>query len=132
MTKEKGAASVVVSATLDPNCARKRWRHMNDQLGARLLIDRFLTASGSAAIERIADQLGDTGQQEAVEALLWRLGDAQVQDDPDTEDAVCSALTKLGLMRRLGNLTFVFDENSALLRAAIDQDKQIIPRKYFP
>lgn len=69
-----------------------------------------------------------------ISTLLSRLGDSQVQDD-DVRDAVCSALVELGIMVKLGNLTFVFRKQESLTRTVLDMlsspECQYVPREYY-
>ena len=70
------------------------------------LIALFAEATQPREIELIADHLGDSGDCRAIRPLLARLGDCQVQEDPDVEDAVCRALMALGVMCSSGNQRF--------------------------
>jgi hypothetical protein len=70
------------------------------------LIALLAEATAPREIELIADHLGATGDQRAIRPLLARLGDCQVQEDPDLEDAVCRALMALGVMGSSGNQRF--------------------------
>jgi uncharacterized protein with von Willebrand factor type A (vWA) domain len=99
------------------------------------IIDEFSRAKDFSEIERLADELGDFSDDRASEALIRRLSDIQVQEDPDVEDAVCSALVKLGLMKKLGNLNFrVLPQNELqdMQRKLVYEEYSMqIPFKYF-
>jgi hypothetical protein len=85
-------------------------------------------------LEKLADIIGNAGNKEAIKPLLYRLGDDHVQDDPDVEDAVGTALVKLGVMRTLGNLNFRFLEKSLLpsgVPELLEEYISLIPRQYF-
>lgn len=104
----------------------------HDELSA--LIEKFRNTNNLTELENIADQLGTIGNERAIESLLYRLGDNQVQEDPDVEDAVCDALVKLGIMTRIGNLNFRFINSSLMKKdflAIIEKYKRSIPNKYF-
>jgi hypothetical protein len=97
------------------------------------LIDNFSQAISSEDLERLADDLGSTGDPAAIEILIYRLGDAKVQDDADVEDAVCGALTRLGVMEKLGNLNYRFlgeDELPEEAKRGLMQYSQLVPEKY--
>lgn len=76
-----------------------------------VLIATLANTRDAVAVERIADSVRRDSGANVAAALLKRLGDALVQEDRDAEDAVCDALVRLGLMRRLGNLRFVFADS---------------------
>jgi len=98
-------------------------------------IDAFLRANSCEAIEAAADRLGDIANPSVLDALLYRLGDAPVQEDPDVEDAVCSALVSLGVMHRLGNRNFRFvfrDElDPAPAELVYEKYRQLCPSCYY-
>ncbi len=95
-------------------------------------IDELRSTNDSQRLEDLADMLGAVGDVRAIPALLYRLGDSIVQDDPDVENAVGDALVYLGVMRRLGNLNFRFVRDLAPPAAQwIEENIQTIPRKYF-
>lgn len=58
------------------------------------LIAEFRECQNFERLEKLADIIGNAGNKEAIKPLLYRLGDDHVQDDPDVEDAVCTALVK--------------------------------------
>jgi phosphoglycerate kinase len=97
------------------------------------LITNFRETADIAEIERLADDLGETGDPAAIDVLLYRLGDEKVQSDPDAEDAVCSALMRLRVMEKRGNLNYRFlpdSELSATAKMALDRYARLIPSKY--
>ena len=51
------------------------------------LLQEFERTNDPRRIEALADRIGASGAPGAVRALLWRLGDWPVQEDPDVEDA---------------------------------------------
>lgn len=61
-------------------------------------------------LEALADR-AQSHDNDAKLALLERLPDALVQDDPDTESAVCDALVRLGAMTQIGNLNYEFTDS---------------------
>ena len=79
-------------------------------------IDRLTATRDPAGIEHLADELINTGAQdwtgdtrrELIEALVLCLAGDSIREDPDAEDALCSMLEQLGVMRRAGNLVFEF------------------------
>jgi hypothetical protein len=86
-----------------------------------------------ARIEALADGLDDSGGVRATRALVWRLGDSHVQDDPDVEDAVCGALVSLGVMRSSGNQRFAFLPRHELpdgVAELLHQLETVIPMRY--
>jgi len=98
------------------------------------LITKFKSATDFQLLEELADKIGDSGDERAIEVLIYRLGDERVQADADVEDAVCSALVKLGVMNKLGNLLYSFSEESFQSKTVselIKRYKQWIPKKYF-
>lgn len=98
------------------------------------LIQDFAKANDAEELSRLADDLGEAGDPEAITVLLHRLGDQKVQDDPDVEDAVCSALVRLGVMEKRGNLNFRFVNRSLLAPAVvtwIDEHRAWVPMKYL-
>jgi hypothetical protein len=100
----------------------------------RPLVEHFAQASDLVEIERLADDLGTTHDPEAIDILLYRLGDGKIQSDADAEDAVCSALVELGVMLKRGNLNYRFLADEALppaARAALGKYAPLIPRKYY-
>jgi hypothetical protein len=98
------------------------------------LIENFRKEQDLEEIERLADDLGESGDKAAIDVLVSRLGDGRVQTDDDTRDAICSALVRLGVMSQLGNLTYRFrsdEEMPAEGRVAIATHIQTIPQGYF-
>jgi hypothetical protein len=66
--------------------------------------------------------------------LLWRLGDSVVQDDRDVEDAVCGALSALGVMRSAGSRTFSLRPQNELndeVLAVLREFAVVLPHRYF-
>ena len=97
------------------------------------LIGEFLAARDPVEIERLADDLGDTGDPRAIEPLVRRVSDWMVQADGDAEDAICGALVKLGVMHKLGNLNFRWlpaEDLSADTRLILTSQLQALPAKY--
>ena len=98
------------------------------------LIEIFLNAKRGEEIERIADGFSDPTDMRPVLALMYRLGDSIVREDPDVEDAVCSALVRRGIMECRGNQTFQFRSREVLPAEALDALTKYagyIPNKYF-
>lgn len=98
------------------------------------LITEFKESQDSERIEALADKLGETDDRQVIEPLLYRLGDSRVQEDPDIEDAVCTALVRLGVMQKLGNLNFRFVDESSMPEGIMNLIKKYerwIPRKYM-
>lgn len=101
---------------------------------AALMIEEFRGATDLQRIEQLADNLAEGGEGRAIGPLLYRLGDIQVQADPDVEDAVCGALVKFGVMLQLGNLNYRFEDSSKLeadVKKTLESYREWIPRKYF-
>jgi hypothetical protein len=98
------------------------------------LLQEFERTNDPRRIEALADRIGASGAPGAVRALLWRLGDWPVQEDPDVEDAVCGALVRLGVMRSRGNQTFAFLPRHELPPDVVDLVRQLgnaIPMRYL-
>ena len=98
------------------------------------IIGEFKKSQNFQRIEELADIIGDIGDRRAIEPLLYRLGDTYVQEDPDVEDAVCEALVKLGVMRKIGNLNYKFLDKTLLsddVLRLLEKYKILIPRKYI-
>jgi hypothetical protein len=107
---------------------------MNSVSNVDDLLQQFRATSDLETLEQLADRLGESGDRRAVTTLLYRLGDLPVQEDRDVEDAVCDALVRFGVMRKLGNLTFEFNPPETLpeeVRQWLDSHRLIVPRKYF-
>lgn len=96
----------------------------------------------TADIERFADEVTlhaaardwrDGQRSAAVETLVLALSDDWVCQDPDAEDAVCSALEAVGVMRRVGNLVFEIVSDADLSEAdgdAVRRCRTWLPRRY--
>ncbi len=96
----------------------------------------------AADIERAADEVThrvagggwpECQRAAAVETLVLALSDDWVRQDPDTEDAVCSALETLGVMRRVGNLVFELLPENELAerdRASVQRCRAWLPGRY--
>jgi hypothetical protein len=98
------------------------------------LITRFDHATQPREIELLADLLADARDPRAIRALLERLSDSRVQEDRDVEDAVCQALTALGVMYSSGNLSFSLRPKNALpddVVRSIRDLSGVIPWRYF-
>ena len=109
-------------------------RESTKEINLISLIAEFRECQDFERLEKLADRIGNAGDKEVIEPLLYRLGDDHVQDDPDVEDAVCRALVKLGVMRTMGNLNFKFLEKSLLpggVFELLEEYISLIPRKYF-
>lgn len=97
------------------------------------LIENFARAQDTSEIARLADDLGAAGDPAAIDILIYRLGDNNIQSDPDLEDAVCSALVRLRVMEKCGNLNYTFypeEDSSSEARVALQKHTQLIPGKY--
>jgi hypothetical protein len=110
---------------------------MNSSLGrpwiSTSLIENFSRARDSSEIERLADDLGEAGDPAAIKVLLSRLGDNKIQSDQDVEDAVCGALVRLRVMRKVGNLRYFLLGEDVLpdeAKIALKEYAQLIPQKY--
>ena len=120
--------------------------HPLDAWGSVARVDdaltRLRTSSRAAELERLADELtADTGalppgrRNDLVEVLVLRLCDETARDDSDAEDAICSALARLGVMRRAGNLVFTFRADDDLPSgdaSVVARYDAWLPRKYAP
>ena len=98
------------------------------------LIALFGEATQPREIEVIADHLGEAGDRRVIRPLLARLGDCQVQEDPDVEDAVCRALMSLGVMCSSVNLRFSLRPRRVLPDDVVDTIRELaatIPWRYF-
>jgi hypothetical protein len=98
------------------------------------LIALFAETTQAREIELIADHLGGAGDTRAIRPLLARLGDCQVQEDPDVEDAVCRALMALGVMQSSGNLSFSLRPRRSLPDDVVETIRELaatIPWRYF-
>ena len=85
-------------------------------------------------IEQAADELNAARDRRAIRPLLMHLGDRQVQDDPDVEDAVCHALISLGVMCSTGNLSFSLRPRRVLPDDVVETIRElaaVIPWRYF-
>jgi len=94
----------------------------------------LIRATDPRVIEAVADQLGAAGDRRAVRPLLMRLGDCRVQEDRDVEDAVCSALVALDVMRCAGNLSFSFLPPEVLADDVVETMSELastIPQRYY-
>ena len=86
------------------------------------------------SIAAIADQLGAARDRRAIRPLLMRLGDCDVQEDRDVEDAVCRALVALEVMRCSGNLSFSLRPRPDLADDVVETIREVaetIPWRYF-
>jgi hypothetical protein len=97
------------------------------------VVEELARTTNARRIETLADLVTPAADPAITHALLWRLGDCIVQDDPDVEDAVCSALVRLRVMRRLGNQRFQFRPRHELPSdvVAMLRDDIVIPLRYF-
>ena len=86
------------------------------------------------SIAAIADQLRAVHDPRAIRPLLMRLGDCDVHEDRDVEDAVCRALVALGVMRCSGNLSFSLRPRPDLADDVVETIRELaetIPWRYF-
>ena len=94
-----------------------------------------------AEVEHLADELARVGADrwtgsvrgDLIEALVLCLTGDSIRQDADAEDAICSALGQLGVMRRAGNLVFEFlpdDELAPSDLVAIPRYRGWLPGKY--
>jgi hypothetical protein len=95
-------------------------------------------------VEHFADELAidghgrnpeDPERDHAIETLVLALASDWVRNDDDAEDAVCSALVRIGVMARCGNLVFEFVPDAELStrdRAAVGRYRGWLPNKYHP
>ena len=98
------------------------------------LITLFARATQPREIELIAGHLGTTGDPRAIRPLLTRLGDQAVREHRDVEDAVCRALTSLGVMSTSGHSSFSLRPKDALpgdVSEAIRELAGSIPTRYL-
>ncbi len=104
-------------------------------------INAFRAAREPRELEELADRLrliarsaDDNERIDIAKALLERLPGDYVQDDDDVLDAVCGALTEIGVMDCLGNLRFRFrpiQELSDQLASHIQEIQYLLPRRHF-
>jgi hypothetical protein len=97
-------------------------------------------ARSSAEIEQLADQVAthpcrtsDGDRALTVDALVGVLSSDWARRDEDVEDAVCSALVRIGLMARRGNLIFEFLPDDHLAPgdlATLNRYRAWLPVKY--
>lgn len=107
-------------------------QHHEDPVDVSIV--RLLATTKPDEIEALADDLGATADERAVGPLVSLLGASRVNDDPDLEDAVCSALVRLGAMRRHGNLNYSFVDPARLgyeSAAALRRLRPTLPGRYF-
>ena len=98
------------------------------------LIAGLARATTTYEIEAIADQLGAAGDRCAIGPLLTRLGDCQVQEDTDVEDAVCGALVALDVMRTFGNRSFALRPRHLLAPDVVEMITELgpaVPMRYL-
>jgi phosphoglycerate kinase len=98
------------------------------------LIEEFKSTNDLQKMETLADELGETGDNRAIDILLYRVGDIQTQEDDDVHESICGALVNLGVMRKLGNLNYLIEDESKLspeVKEMLEKYKMLIPRKYF-
>ena len=96
------------------------------------LISLLRDSQDPVVLEAVADEVGDRRLLRSASVLVDRLLGSRVQDDRDVEDAVCHALTMLGLMERRGHLTYFFVESKAAnLVPDWDRISAYLPRRYF-
>jgi hypothetical protein len=98
------------------------------------LISRFERATGPCEIAAIADQLGDAGEHGAVRPLLARLGEREVQTQPDLADVLCIALVALDVMCSCGTCAFAFRPRHLLAPDVVDAITELgpaVPMRYL-
>jgi hypothetical protein len=98
------------------------------------ILNEFRVCQDFQRLEVLADLIGQEGDARAIPALFARLGDDRVKEYPDVEDAVCGALVKLGVMRKLGNLNFKLTDLATMdveINRSLEKFRQWIPTKYF-
>jgi hypothetical protein len=87
------------------------------------LLEQLRVTRDASEVERLADELAaqvrrdglpDAARIEMINVLVGRLTTEVIREDPDAEDAVCSALEQIGVMTRLDNRVFVFRPESEL------------------
>jgi hypothetical protein len=98
------------------------------------LLQEFERTNDPRLIEALADRIGASGDERAVQALVSRLGDWPVRENPDVEDAVCGALVALGVMRSSGNQSFAFLPRHELPDGVFELVRQlgcVVPMRYL-
>jgi hypothetical protein len=93
-------------------------------------IERF---ADEVAAPGAAEPLAGAARERVVDDLLFALASDWVRHDGDAEDAVCSALVRIGVMTRKGNLVFEFVEDarmSARDLQAMRRYRAWLPAKY--
>ena len=105
---------------------------------------RLRATHDPAEVEQLVDELTNdvasadwtsSLRAQLIEALILQLAVDSVRDDPDAEDAVCSALTRFGVMTRRGNLVFEFRPITELATAdsaAVARSADWLPKRYAP
>jgi hypothetical protein len=119
-------------------------RSAQESTGASVTIARLLTTRHPAEVEHLVDSLAtscvvdewtDLAHRQLVEALLLCLTADTIRQDSDAEDAICSVLTQIGVMHRVGNLMFEFVRYTELSpgdREIVGRYRAWLPTRYAP
>jgi hypothetical protein len=84
------------------------------------LIARFERATGQWEMAAIADELGESGDHGAVRPILTRLGERNVQAQPELARTLCSALVALDVMCACGECNFALQPRHCLAPDVVD------------
>jgi hypothetical protein len=98
------------------------------------LIVELEQAEDPRRLETVADALGAAAEQRAAAPLLRRLGCRLVQRNEYVEDAVCSALVALEVMRRSRSGRYVFRPAHEIRPELVELIRTLdgaIPMRYF-
>jgi hypothetical protein len=98
------------------------------------VLGEFERTNDPRRIEVLADLIARSEDERALRALLGRLGDWPVREDPDAEDAVCSGLVAFGVMQCEGNQRYAFLPRHELPPGVSDLVRELgvsIPLRYL-